>query len=495
MRRLFKRITNKLSVRLSVKVVMSVAVLLFGAMIIMLHFSRKAIKQEALEKAQITLDGSVEQIDNILLTVEQSTGNFYWNLLRDLDYPEKMDAYCLRQLEATPYITGATIALEPYFYGRQQEQFFVYYRRQSQQGHFTKQSPLLKTETFGTGPYRGQEWYATPIKEGRTAWIGPLKDTDAEGEAVMTFALPIFDRKGQRVGVLAVDMALSLLTDIIHATKPSPNSYCTLLGRDGSIIVQPDTTKHQKANAIVQESDQATIDAAKAMMAGETGYKQLTRKSKNYYIFYKPFERADVPGRANDQLGWSVGIIYPESDIMGEYNRLLYVVLAIGIIGVIVLLLLCQTILHRQLLPLRLLTRSAQRIAKGHFDETIPESKKSDEIGQLQNHFIQMQQSLDAQMGELKHLTYTLQQRGENLNAAYSRAQEANRIKTAFLHNMTNQMLAPSGTIVEHVSRLNDTTHDLTPEEADRLAEEIQQQGEAITELLNNLIITSQTKA
>lgn len=50
MRRLFKRITNKLSVRLSVKVVMSVAVLLFGAMIIMLHFSRKAIKQEALER-------------------------------------------------------------------------------------------------------------------------------------------------------------------------------------------------------------------------------------------------------------------------------------------------------------------------------------------------------------------------------------------------------------------------------------------------------------
>ena len=493
MRRLSKRVTKKLSVRLTLMVVLSVAVLLTVAMTVMLHFSRKAIKQEAMNKAEVTLEGAVQKIDNVLLMVEQSAGNIYWNMLRDLHRQEKMDMYCLRVLQSAPYITGCAVAFEPYYYNQQQELFMVYYRRQGRQGVFTPTSPILKTETFGTGPYNEQEWYTIPIKEGKPGWIGPLKDADAEGDAIMTFSLPIFDRNGQRVGVLGVDVALTLLSRIIHAAKPSPNSHCMLLGPDGSIIVNPDSAILQRTTVMQQAQDQSEIEAAKAMMAGETGYRQIRQMGKNYYVFYKPFQRSDVPGRANGELGWSVGVIYPEADILVEYNKLLYTELAVGIIGLLLLLFFCYAITHRQLLPLRLLTKSAQRIAEGHYDETIPDSRRSDEIGCLQDHFRQMQQSLATHVGELKQLTDTLHQHGEDLNEAYSKAQEANRMKTAFLHNMTNQMLEPSGSIVKHVARLNDSTRSLTPEETDRLAEEIRQQGETITDLLNNLIITSQT--
>lgn len=492
MRRLLKHVTQKLSVRLSLMVVLSVAVLLTAAMTLMLYFARKGVRQEALEKAQMTLESTMQQIDNILLSVEQTAGNIYWNMLTQIDHPEKMEDYCLRILEANPYVTGCAIALEPYYYNDHDKYFMAYYRRQSKQGRFTPQSPVLKTETFGTGPYTEQEWYAIPMKEGKPDWIGPLKDTDAEGEAITSFCIPIYNHKGDRIGMLGTDVALSLLTRFIHSAKPSPNSYCTLLGRDGSYIVHPDTSKLQHTSVMKEGVDQTVIEAAKSMMAGETGHKEFRQNGKHYYVFYKPFERADVPGRANNDMGWSVGIIYPEDDILGDYNRLLYTLLAVDIIGLILLLLLCRAIIRRQLLPLKLLTSSAQRIAEGHFDETIPDSRQSDEIGRLQDHFQKMQQSLATHMGQLKQLNDTLHQRGESLNEAYGKAQEADRLKTAFLHNMSNQMQEPSEAIVKSVSRLNDTTKSLTPEEADRLAEEIQQQGETITELLNNLLTTSQ---
>ena len=59
-------------------------------------------------------------------------------------------------------------------------------------------------------------------------------------------------------------------------------------------------------------------------------------------------------------------------------------------------------------------------------------------------------------------------------------------MKTAFLHNMTNQMIPPANAIVDDVNALCSANHQA--EESSRLVENIQQNGHAITELLNNLI-------
>ena len=77
---------------------------------------------------------------------------------------------------------------------------------------------------------------------------------------------------------------------------------------------------------------------------------------------------------SSTSLGWSVGIVYPEEDIFGDYNRLLTYVLLIAFIGILLLVLLCRFIIHRRLLPLIFLTKSAHRIANGHYDEAIPDS-------------------------------------------------------------------------------------------------------------------------
>ena len=495
MARLSTNITQKLSVRLSLMITLSVAVLLTAAMLVMFFFSRKAVKHEALMKARQTLETTGMRIDNVLLSVEQSAGNVYWSLLADLDRPERMDTYCRKLLETNPYITGVTIAMQPYYYRQHGEFFMCYYRRQSSGGIFSSHSPILKTAQFGQEPYTRQEWYTLPVDSGRPCWIGALKDTDAEGEAVCTFSLPIYDRTGGRVGVLAVDMALSLLSHIIHEAKPSPNSYCTLLGRDGSYIIHPDTTKlrNQKIGSVLkQNADQTFREAAHAMMAGQTGYRAFRLQGVDYHVFYKPFLQSAVVGRVTEDLGWSIGIIYPDDDILGDYKRLLYIVLVIVIAGLLLLLVLSQVIAHRHLLPLRLLDRSAQRIADGHYDETIPDSRHSDEIGRLQDHFQQMQQALASHVGQLQQINDTLQQRGDNLQQAYSKARQADDMKTAFLHNMTNQMLQPSAVIMHDVQQLCEHGQTITPEETDRQADEIQQQGETITELLNNLLNTSQ---
>ena len=212
-------------------------------------------------------------------------------------------------------------------------------------------------------------------------------------------------------------------------------------------------------------------------------------------MFYKPFERSAVPGRYIESLGWSAGIVYPENDIFGDYNRLLYTVLIVAFVGLFLLLLLCQTFIHRQLLPLRQLSKSAQRVAQGDYNEPITLKRQQDEVGRLQHHFQGMQQSLATHVGEMKRLSDTLQERGEVLQAAYEQAQVADAMKTNFLYNMSNQMTNPVEKIVKSVKTICEQYNNLTEEETYEQVDVIQHQGEKITALLNQLIADSEKKS
>lgn len=492
MLKLPKIITKTLSIRLSLLATGGIALLLVSSLAVMYHLSRHAMRDKAMHNAEQTLEGTVQHIDNILLSVEQSTGNIYWDMLAHIDQPEQMYTYARRLVECNSYIVGCAIVFKPYFYP-DRELFMAYVHRKGNSVTETEDSELVVSETFGSRPYTEQIWFTEPMATGHACWVGPLKGDDTEDEALTTFCLPIYDKTWQCVGVVGVDLPIDLLSQIILAAKPSENGYSTLLGRDGSFIVHPDEEKRLHQTVFTQTehgADPSVKEVAKAMVAGKTGFEAFRMDGRNWFVAFKPFHRVEVPGRSMEELGWSVGVVYPEGDIFGDYNRLILYVLAIAVGGLLLFFVLCRFVTHRQLQPLRLLTQSAQRIAEGNYGETIPHTHRKDEIGQLQDHFQKMQKALAKHSSELQQLTKTLDERRDILRKAYRQAQEADRMKTAFLHNMTNQMIKPSDAIVNSVTALCTLSHPTTStiQQADHEVGIIQQQGHVIIDLLDHLI-------
>ena len=452
-----KRIARTLSFRLSLMVIAALATLLLVALLVLLFFSRKAVKEEALRNAEQTLEATVQNIDNILLSVEQASGNVYWKIVRSHQLGDgKEEEYARRLVETHPFISDCRLIWES--------------------GDSVQES------------------------ENISLWTDPVKEDNAKGIAVTSFRLPIFYGQ-QRAGVMVMDVSLTLLSEIVLEAKPSPNSFSTLLGSDGSYIVHPDSNKLNRNvfELAKKGADPSVEEAAKAMVAGETGYKHVRLGGEDCYVFYKPFKRAAVPGRVMTDLRWSAGIVYPEDDIFGDYNRLLYVVLIIAIVALALMLGLCYAFIHMQFLPLRQLAVSAKHIAEGCYDEKILGVKmqdsgvrRQDEIGRLQSHFIEMQQSLSTRMGEMQRLTDTLNERGRVLQAAYEKAQAGESMKTNFLYNMSEQLTSPVGGIKNSVFTISDRYNSLTEEDIDRLVEDIRKRGAKVTELLNQLITDSE---
>ena len=448
MSRFASHIRNTLSSKLSLVVIAALAILLVVALFIMFFFSRRALRQEAISNAAQTLEATVARIDNILLDVEQATGNVYFKMLPYYRQPEKLQAYAQRLVDVNPYVVDAHF-------------------------HWTTDS--------------------IPVDFNKVGWITPQMLKQKDGEPLSAFRLPIYD--GQNViGALDVSVSLTQLTKIMLESKPSPNSFSILLDKDGKLIVFPDSAFLNKNAFELTEKldDNSEYDAIRAMTSGETGYKHVRMEGRDCYVFYKPFVRADVPGRAKIDLGWSAGIIFPEGDIFGDYNRLLNTVFIIAIIGLLLLLVSCRLFIHRQLVPLRQLAVSAQRIAEGSYDDPIPDIPKQDEIGRLNRHFQNMQQSLATRMGEMQRASDVLKQRGEELQATYEQAQAGDRMKTNFLYNMSDQMMAPVSDITQHVMTISDPASELSEEETNRLVDEIHDRVSMVTALLNQLIADSE---
>ena len=467
-------------------VVFAIAALLSLSLGIMLHFSRQALKQEALQSAEQTLEGMVYNIDNIMLSVEQTTGNIYFSMLAHMDDPDMMFTYAKKLVETNPYVAGCAIAFKDDFY-KGRKRFMAYMHHADSAGVAYADPDVVPDDMFAETPYTEQRWFTQPMATGRAEWMNPLRGMTSGEEPIFTFCLPLMGPDGKPIGVMGVDVSLSLLSDIVDAATPSENSYCTLIDDDGTFIVHPNTRKVLNKTALML-NEQSAKDAAQAMISGGTGYKPFRLDGKDYYVFYKPFKRETVFSQPTDELGWSAGIVYPADDVFGEHKRLAYYVLAIAVVGLLLLFLIVCAGIHWQLKPLNMLTEQAGRIAKGNLDEPIPDSWREDEIGRLQNNFKTMQQSLATNIGELEQLTTGLKKHGEEMRIAYEKAQKADRMKTAFLHNMTNQMLEPSEAISNDVEELCQESGNRSRESAALLADDIQRNSQTIADLLKNLL-------
>ena len=345
---------------------------------------------------------------------------------------------------------------------------------------------------YGWTSYKADNYFNIGyfMNKGWMGWTDPLKGEDTENEPLVNFCLPFSDKSGQRVGVIAVDVSISQLSKIVLAAKPSERGYCVLMAKNGSFIVHPDKEKLQSKTVFTQMyegADHSVLEAAEAMLSGQSGMKRFCMNDESWSVFFKPFKRVEWEGRSDWQLDWSVGVVYPDADIHSVHNKLLYLVVAITIVGLLLFFLLCGWLVRHELKPLSLLTQLTQRIAAGNYDESVPATNREDEVGHLQNRLRKMQDRLKEQTADLENETMQLHEHSDELRAAYGRIEENDRMKTSFLHYITNQMAVPAESIDRSVTTLCNNYHAISKDEIDKQVDNIERKSDMLVELLNHM--------
>ena len=394
MNKIINYIQRKLSVKLSLWVVVFAAVIFLAALGFMFMQSRKAVRQEAINRATQILDNTALHVTGILNRAEVSAKMTEWLVMRHPDKPDSMFVYSEGMLLNNPEYFNCSIAFEPYYFEKYGRYFSAYAKRQGDS---------IRTTQGGSDSYQYfyMDWYLMPQLLDRPCWTEPYMDLDVmtdTKEMVTSYCRPLKDAEGRMVGVINTGLSLNWLSHKISAVKPYPNSYSIMIGHGGTYFVHPDSTKllYQTIfTKTLEQPDTALSALGHAMQRGEEGMRQLDVDGQDCYVFYKPL----------GSTGWSMAIVCPESDIFGGFVRLQRTVAAIVAAGLLLMLVFFIRIITRQLTPLQQLAQESETIASGQFDTKLPDYQRKDEIGQLSHSFGNMQQSLVNYIEELKETT------------------------------------------------------------------------------------------
>ena len=405
----FSYIRRKLSVRVSLWVVMFAAVIFIAALGFLFYQSREAVRQEAISRATQILDKTSLRVEGILNRVEVATGMTEWLVQRHPDKADSMFVYSRGMLLNNPDFYNCSIAFEPYYFKDKGLYFSAYSKHNGDS---------IRTIQGGSENYQYffADWYLMPTLLGHACWTEPYMDYDAPtntSEMVTSYCQAIKASDGSFIGVINTSLSLNWLSQTISAVKPYPNSYSIMIGRGGTYFVHPDSTKITRQTIFTQtleNPDTAMASLGHAMQRGEEGVREMHINGEHCYVFYKPLGKT----------GCSMAIVCPESDIFGGFDRLRRTVMAIVCVGLLLMLYFFIRIITRELSPLRRLAREAETIASGQFDTQLPNFERTDEIGQLSQSFGNMQQSLVRYIEELKDTTAQKASIESELNVANS---------------------------------------------------------------------------
>ena len=473
---------RSLSARLSVWTVLVVTAIFLAALGIMFAESRDHVRKDTLGKAQQTLDGTVLHIDNTLRAVEVAANNMLRVIENNLDKPDKMFDYSRQVLETNPELSGCSISFEPFYYKEKGEYFSAY---------SYNNGDSIETENEGADyyQYHTMDWYLIPKLLNRPYWIEPFQEDDDWGIVVQdvfsSYSQPIHDKAGKVVGTFSVDIPLDWFSDTVSATKPFPNSYTILLGKGGTYLVHPDSTRQFYETIFtssLEKSDSTLERLGEAMIAGESGYRTMTVDGELLHVFYKPFKNT----------GWSVAMVCPDSDIFAAFNQLRRTVRLIIAIGLLLLLLSSWYIVSRSVRPLQKLVDSAHQMTQHEFTGDIPDSTREDEIGRLQRRFKAMQQSLGQYVSSVRQQSAVLEARHAELQQAYEHAKEEERIRNSVLHKMTKGMSAPVADITAVSRTICEEYQEMTDDYMDAMVDKIENDANQVGELLNELLRAAQ---
>ena len=413
------------------------------------------------------------------------------NWLRDTAAFELMAHALTQQSPNVPYLYFGTA--DGSFFGLEREdgQFIVREIRPGESGrrHYRigqpgDRSQLVKTETTVYDP-RKRPWYQLAASTGQRVFTDVYRSA-VKSQFDLTLAQPIFDIDGRSLlGVIAVDMSLARLTELISNTRISDNAVTYLVDGQGRMVassVKEELSrlvndKHQRitplqsSDPLVRESyAQLSVQTRGAQGASQGGLVRLETQQdwlQRLGLTNNRLMALQRPFGSKFQLDWQLIVVAPEQDFTQQVTQarqwaLLAMAALIGV-GVLVAYTVAQG-LSRQF---QRLNRSATLVGSGKVPAVQQNTRfrevhllsevMHDSAVQLRDYNQEIQQKNTALQDAAQMLEERVRLRTAELAASREEALAAVKAKAGFLAVMSHEIRTPLNGVVGMSELLGDT--------------------------------------
>jgi len=300
---------------------------------------------------------------------------------------------------------------------------------------------------------RTRPWYKDAMQKRQATW-SEIYNWFNQAEIAIDAVQPVYDPKGNPLGVLDTPLKLSRISDYLRQLKISKSGHSFIIERSGLLVatsdnVQPFTLNHnnqpQRIPATVSRNP--LIQSTAKYLAQNWGDIRRINTAKKLDFFannQRQFAQV-LPFNDGRGIDWLIVVVVPESDFMEQINANTRTTIILCIIALIVAIAVGIFTARWITKPILRLNTSAKFIAQGKWDKTVSLSR-SDEVGELAKSFhkmaVQLQDSfakLEALNAALSDNEYRLQQFLEALPVGITVHQVDGR--TFYANQMALQLL------------------------------------------------------
>lgn len=363
------------------------------------RYSEKSVMKYVEENARSLTSSKVHEIETLLRSVEKIPLNYASFLTMGYFDAELIHQLAERMVSANPEVYGAAVAFEPYTLIPGSCYFSPYCYREG--GNRIVNTMLGDEDSYD---YFTMDWYQIPKELDRPIWTEPYFDEGGGNEIMATYSVPFYkkvDGSMRFQGIVTSDISLKWLQDAVSEITLFRSGYAFLISRNGVFITHPDSSlvmKHtifsiaeEKANPGLRKVGRSMINGGEGLVAIDGDLLSDTRS----WLYYAPLS----------SIGWSLGIIIPEDELLADVHSLGRTVVLIALCGLVLMALLIMLIAHRITGPLKSLASTTIQIAQGNLDTKLPEIKTGDEIGSLALSFDSMRVALKDYVRNLTETT------------------------------------------------------------------------------------------
>lgn len=391
------------STRLSLNVLLVVAIL-FAVSLFMVAVSFHLVTtKEATKSATSVLRSCKSDIEKSLNSVECAVQNTAWYAGEHFGESEYLYHVTEKLVAENPFILGSAIAFDTNrFPGR-----FSY----SPYSYVESGSGSIKHKQLGESyNYFESDWFTECERTGKPVWSEPYFDKGGADCMMTTYSFPIKDSEGRVLAVITADVPLDWFAQRVGEIRPYEHSFTALVSRKGKFLSRSNHFDLSKVDAMglaQQMKDPRVVEMTRQMLDGKEGTSVFRDRLRGSFSVYGPLEN-----------GWKLMITCQYRDVAKNATKMNVLLLVIGIIGLLLLFLICNRIIRDLTQPLTEFSVSAMSMAKGNFQAQLPTITSKDELLKLNNSFKYLQQSITTYIRELRVTTSANQRMESELNIA-----------------------------------------------------------------------------
>lgn len=232
---------------------------------------------------------------------------------------------------------------------------------------------------------RSRSWYQQALEAEDLIWTDSYLDANQEF-LMITAALPVKDKAGEIVGVLAGDILLKQLSSTIANKKIGKTGYAYIVNQKGEVIAHPDHSLIETKANIKEMVDYKQVLNSKS---GTLSYQDLGEEKLAAFV-------------ALERLNSNIFVQIKIQEAFSVKKKLEIIVLKISLVIISILVFTVFVINKKYLLePVHQLIDNVIEVANGNYDVNISEPR-DDEIGKLSESFNYMTDEISAAYEQLE---------------------------------------------------------------------------------------------